>query len=183
MGETEVPPPEYAHSDRVGNVYGALSDADSYECDAARVFCSTRSEQKFVDGTPLYDSYRQPVLQEIARNPVLLPMNYEDMITNDVSMWRMNPPEGWYTYDNLRDFPQLRQKWWDNRFGSIKQGLKIKTTSKCPTFCFLSNLPLMAGHSATGNQSGGVYYEIRNIKIGRDRNYSVAIGESLCTRR
>ena len=176
---TDFPPPEYAHSDRVGHEYGALSDADPYECEAAQVFCSTRTEQTFVDGNAVYDREGELVFHEISRNPVLLPVHYEDVTTNDASMWRMNPPEGWYSYDTLRNFPQLRQTWWDDRFGTIKHGVKIKTTSKCPIFCFMSNLPLLAAHSATEDNLG-VYYEIRHIKIGCNRNYSVAIGENFC---
>jgi hypothetical protein len=179
IGLTNAPPPEYMHSDRVGHESGALSDADPYECEAARVFCGTSWEPKVEDGNPVYDNEGNPVFQEVSRNPVLSPKNFEDMIIRDSSIWKMNPPEGWSTYDTLRNFPELRMTWWGDWFGSIKHGVKIKTTSKCPPYCFLSNLPLMAGLCATG-ENLGVYYEIHSIRIGRDPNYSVAFGEGCC---
>jgi hypothetical protein len=175
VGTIDVPP-GYSHSGRVDHEYGALSDADPYECEAARIFCGTSKEPKVEDGNLVYDNEGEPVFQEIARNPVFPPKNLEDMIIRDSSIWKMNPPEEWSTYDTLRNFPELRQTWWGDWFGSIKRGVKIKTTPKSPAYCLLSNLPLMAGLCATG-ENLGVYYEIRNIRIGRDPNYSVAFGE------
>lgn len=154
MAVTDLSPPEYSNSDRADDEYGALSDAEVGDFDAAELFCGE-----------IYPVYRA---KGLADYPF-------DLITQQgPKMWKMTPPES-LGYDILRNYSTIERPEWAE-VGSINRGINIETKDDCPCFCLLSNLPVVGGALPTGGNRG-VYYEISNIIMGGDPGYSIAVGK------
>jgi hypothetical protein len=166
MAAMDQPPPQYTDSDRAVDEFGILSDAASDEYKAAEYYCD--------DGYAIVDgrSVHLP-LHPVKQAKILTDYPFDWIEQRGAKAWKMAPPEP-LDADVLRKFPTIQRHWAD--VGSITEGLKISTTGECPSFCLFSNLPLIGG-TLPRKGSRGVYYEIYDITMGDDPEYSIAIGQ------